>query len=632
MNQYSSWKYILILLTIGLSLLYVTPNFYGESFAVQVMPVKAGETIDRSTLKLVESSLDKAKIQNIGIAFEDTDIKIKFKEANDQLNAKQVIEKSLGNKFVVALNLISNSPDWLSNLGALPMYLGLDLRGGVHFLMQLDLSKLSEKKNDGFLVNVRKELQNENIKYYDSKVINNYVQLKFKSEDALNQAKNIIRAQGSGRSIFGGKGPAKETEAFNFSQIKNNNEFILKIKNNQYTDEENVNFALKQNLETLHNRVNELGVAEPIIQQQGKDRIVVQLPGVQDTAKAKEIIGRTAILEMRMVDEERSDPATIEKAENGQLPPGTELYYDRSGNPLLVKKEVILTGERLEDASPGVDQMTGQSVVYLDLDSVGTNIFKEVTRKNIGKRIALLLIEKNYTEVITAPKIKSEIGGGNVMITGMENAQESTDISLLLRAGSLSVPMEIVEERTVGPSMGKENIARGVNSTMWGFAAIVVLMVAYYMFFGVVSVIGLSVNLLFLTALLSALQATLTLPGLAAIAITIGMAIDANVLINERIRDEIRNGMPPQKSISQGYEKAWGTILDSNITTMIAGLALFMFGSGPIKGFAVVLVLGILTSVYSAIFVSRGIVNYIYGNKRTIKKISIGEIFKVENN
>ncbi len=632
MNHYSSWKYILILLTIGLSLLYVTPNFYGESFAVQVMPVKAGEAVDRSTLKLVESSLEKANIQNTGITFEDTDIKIKFKEATDQLNAKQVIEKSLGSKFVVALNLISNSPDWLSNLGALPMYLGLDLRGGVHFLMQLDLSKLSEKKNDGFLANVRKELQKENIKYYDSKVVNNYVQLKFKSEDALNEAKNIIRAQGSGRSIFGGNAPAKETEAFNFSEIKNNNEFILKIKNNQYTDEENVNFALKQNLETLHNRVNELGVAEPIIQQQGKDRIVVQLPGVQDTAKAKEIIGRTAILEMRMVDEDRSDPATIEKAENGQLPPGTELYYDRSGNPLLVKKEVILTGERLEDASPGVDQMTGQSVVYLDLDSIGTNIFKEVTRKNIGKRIALLLIEKNYTEVITAPKIKSEIGGGNVMITGMENAQESTDISLLLRAGSLSVPMEIVEERTVGPSMGKENIARGVNSTMWGFAAIVVLMVSYYMFFGVVSVIGLSVNLLFLTALLSALQATLTLPGLAAIAITIGMAIDANVLINERIRDEIRNGMPPQKSISQGYEKAWGTILDSNITTMIAGLALFMFGSGPIKGFAVVLVLGILTSVFSATFVSRGIVNYIYGNKRTIKKISIGEIFKVENN
>lgn len=632
MNHYSSWKYILILLTIGLSLLYVTPNFYGESFAVQVMPVKAGEAVDRSTLKLVEASLEKANIQNTGITFEDTDIKIKFKEATDQLNAKQVIEKSLGSKFVVALNLISNSPDWLSNLGALPMYLGLDLRGGVHFLMQLDLSKLSEKKNDGFLANVRKELQKENIKYYDSKVVNNYVQLKFKSEDALNEAKNIIRAQGSGRSIFGGNAPAKETEAFNFSEIKNNNEFILKIKNNQYTDEENVNFALKQNLETLHNRVNELGVAEPIIQQQGKDRIVVQLPGVQDTAKAKEIIGRTAILEMRMVDEDRSDPATIEKAENGQLPPGTELYYDRSGNPLLVKKEVILTGERLEDASPGVDQMTGQSVVYLDLDSIGTNIFKEVTRKNIGKRIALLLIEKNYTEVITAPKIKSEIGGGNVMITGMENAQESTDISLLLRAGSLSVPMEIVEERTVGPSMGKENIARGVNSTMWGFAAIVVLMVSYYMFFGVVSVIGLSVNLLFLTALLSALQATLTLPGLAAIAITIGMAIDANVLINERIRDEIRNGMPPQKSISQGYDKAWGTILDSNITTMIAGLALFMFGSGPIKGFAVVLVLGILTSVFSAIFVSRGIVNYIYGNKRTIKKISIGEIFKVENN
>ncbi len=632
MNQYASWKYILIFLSIGLSFLYVTPNFYGESFAIQVMPLKAGETIEPPTLKLVESSLNKANIKNIGISFNNTDIKIKFKEASEQLKAKQVIEEKLGKKYVVALNLISNSPSWLSDLGALPMYLGLDLRGGVHFLMQLDLSKLSEKKNDSFLITVRKSLQKENVKYYDSKVINNYIQLKFKSEDSLDKAKNIIRDQAAGRSIFGGNSPAKETEAFNFSEIKNNNEYILKVKNNQYTDEENVNFALKQNLETLHNRVNELGVAEPIIQQQGKDRIVVQLPGVQDTAKAKEIIGRTAILEMRMVDEERSDPATIEKAENGQLPPGTELYYDRSENPILVKKEVILTGERLEDASPGVDQMTGQSVVYLDLDSVGTNIFKDVTRANIGKRIALILIEKNYTEVITAPKIKSEIGGGNVMITGMSNAQESTDIALLLRAGSLSVPMEIVEERTVGPSMGKENIARGVNSTLWGFAAIVILMVAYYMFFGVVSVIGLTVNLLFLTALLSVLQATLTLPGLAAIAITIGMAIDANVLINERIRDEIRNGMPPQKSISQGYDKAWGTILDSNVTTMIAGLALFMFGSGPIKGFAVVLVLGILTSVYSAIFVSRGIVNYTYGNKRTIKKISIGEIFKVDNN
>ncbi|MBT5165648.1 MAG: protein translocase subunit SecD, partial [Nitrosomonadales bacterium] len=392
MNQYASWKYILIFLSIGLSFLYVTPNFYGESFAIQVMPLKAGETIEPPTLKLVESSLDKANIKNIGISFNNTDIKIKFKEASEQLKAKQVIEEKLGKKYVVALNLISNSPSWLSDLGALPMYLGLDLRGGVHFLMQLDLSKLSEKKNDSFLTNVRKSLQKENVKYYDSKVINNYIQLKFKSEDSLDKAKNIIRDQAAGRSIFGGNSPAKETEAFNFSEIKNNNEYILKVKNNQYTDEENVNFALKQNLETLHNRVNELGVAEPIIQQQGKDRIVVQLPGVQDTAKAKEIIGRTAILEMRMVDEERSDPATIEKAENGQLPPGTELYYDRSENPILVKKEVILTGERLEDASPGVDQMTGQSVVYLDLDSVGTNIFKDVTRANIGKRIALILI------------------------------------------------------------------------------------------------------------------------------------------------------------------------------------------------------------------------------------------------
>jgi preprotein translocase subunit SecD len=335
---------------------------------------------------------------------------------------------------------------------------------------------------------------------------------------------------------------------------------------------------------------------------------------------------------MRMVDDEKSNPQNIEEAINGKPPFGTELFYDRFENPILVKKEVILTGERITNAGPSVDSQTGQSVVSITLDGAGSNIFKEITRENVGKKIALLLIEKNLIEVITAPVIKSEIGGGRVQITGMRNTQEATDIALLLRAGSLAAPMEIIEERTVGPSMGKENITKGIQSTIWGFVAIVILMIIYYMLFGVISVIGLSVNLLFLVALLSAIQATLTLPGLAAIALTLGMAIDANVLINERIRDEIRNGNTPQASIHMGYEKAWGTILDSNITTMIAGLALFMFGSGPIKGFAVVHVLGILTSMYSAIFVSRGIVNYLYGNKRKIKKLSIGEIFKVENN
>ncbi len=497
------------------------------------------------------------------------------------------------------------------------MYLGLDLRGGVHFLMQVDLSKALDKTTGGYLRDIRLSLRKDKVAYYDAQKNNDIIQIKFKSENDLNKGKNIIR---------------DINPDFDFQEIYLDNEIILKIIISNKTKKAITEFAIKQNLETLNNRVNELGVAEPVIQQQGLDRIVIQLPGVQDTAKAKEILGRTALLEMRMVDEERSDTATIEKAQNGAPPFGTELFYDRFQNPILVKKEVILTGERITNAGPSVDSQTGQSIVSITLDSAGAAIFKQVTRENIGKKMALLLIEKDITEVITAPVIKGEIGGGRVQITGMRNAQEATDISLLLRAGSLAAPMEIIQERTVGPSMGKENISKGVQSTIWGFIAIVIMMVIYYMLFGVISVIGLSVNLLFLVALLSVIQATLTLPGLAAIALTLGMAIDANVLINERIRDEIRNGNTPQASIHMGYEKAWGTILDSNITTMIAGLALIIFGSGPIRGFAVVLVLGILTSMYSAIFVSRGIVNYIYGNKRRITKLSIGEIFKVDNN
>ena len=333
-----------------------------------------------------------------------------------------------------------------------------------------------------------------------------------------------------------------------------------------------------------------------------------------------------------MVNEENFNKDVFQEGNEDQIPVNSEILPDRFGTGILVKKEVILTGERITNASPGVDGQTGQSIVSISLDGQGASIFKQVTRDNVGKRMALLLIEKNSTEIVTAPVIQAEIGGGRVQITGMRNAQEATDIALLLRAGSLAAPMEIIEERTVGPSMGKENISRGIKSTIWGFLAIIVMMAVYYMAFGVISVITLSVNLLFLVALLSAIQATLTLPGLAAIALTLGMAIDANVLINERIRDEIRNGNTPQASISNGYKMAWGTILDSNITTMIAGLALFMFGSGPIKGFAVVHVLGILTSMYSAIFVSRAIVNYIYGNRRKISKLSIGEIFKVDNN
>ncbi|MDA7700281.1 protein translocase subunit SecD [Methylophilaceae bacterium] len=631
MNQFSSWKYGVIIITVILSLVYALPNLYGESPAIQIMPIKSGEKIEASILASVENGLKEKNLTIAGLIIEPFSIKIKFSSPDEQLAAKSYVQDVLGESYVVALNLISNSPSWLTNIGALPMYLGLDLRGGVHFLMQLDLSKVTEKKSDGLLQDTRKLLRDEKVKYFASKKIGNSIEIKFRSLDDLGKAKDIIRSQGGGRGIFGGS-VAKTTEAYEFSEINNANEYILVVKSNEISNEDTISFALKQNLETLNNRVNELGVAEPIIQQQGKDRIVVQLPGVQDTAKAKEIIGRTAILEMRMVDEDQSSPESLETLDAGSLPPGTELYKDRFGNPILVKKEIILTGERIINAGPGVDQQTGQSIVSITLDSAGANIFKQVTRENVGRRIALLLIEKNITEVITAPVIKSEIGGGRVQITGMRNAQEATDVALLLRAGSLATPMEIVEERTVGPSMGKENIARGINSTIWGFLAIAIMMASYYMLFGVISVIGLSVNLLFLVALLSVIQATLTLPGLAAIALTLGMAIDSNVLINERIRDELRNGNTPQASIKIGYEKAWGTILDSNITTMIAGIALFMFGSGPIKGFAVVHVLGIITSMYSAIWVSRSIVNYIYGSRRKLDSLSIGEIFKVENN
>jgi preprotein translocase subunit SecD len=617
MNQSAPWKYFLILTTILLSMLFVMPNFYGESPAVQIMPIKSGEKIDTSLLQSIEEILEKSKIENTGLILENFHIKVKFKKAEEQLKAKSVIQSTLGKEYVVALNLIPNSPKWLSNLGALPMYLGLDLRGGVHFLMQVDLTKALEKTTASYLSEFRKQLRKEKIGYYDATKNNDIMQIKFKSQSELKKGKNIIRDINNN---------------FDFQEIFVNNEIILKVIISEKTKKSITEFAIKQNLETLNNRVNELGVAEPLIQQQGLDRIVIQLPGVQDTAKAKEILGRTATLEMRMVNEDNFNSDIFSEGNEDQIPVNSEIFNDRFGNGILVKKQVILTGERITNAGPGVDQQTGQSIVSITLDGKGASIFKQVTRENIGKRMALLLIEKNLTEVVTAPVIKGEIGGGRVQITGMSNAQEATDIALLLRAGSLAAPMEIIEERTVGPSMGKDNISRGVNSTIWGFIAIIIMMAIYYMVFGVISVVTLSVNLLFLVALLSALQATLTLPGLAAIALTLGMAIDANVLINERIRDEIRNGNTPQASIHMGYKMAWGTILDSNITTMIAGLALFMFGSGPIKGFAVVHVLGIITSMYSAIFVSRAIVNYIYGNKRRISKLSIGEIFKVDNN
>ena len=613
MNQYPKWKYGLVLVAIFIGLIYSIPNFFGESPAVQIMPTKSSDKLDLSILASIEGSLKEANLPFDGIVQEPNGIKIKFANPDNQLKAKDILQNALGANYVIALNLVSKSPSWLSKIGAIPMYLGLDLRGGVHFLLQVDMKAASEQAAESNLNDFRMTLRKERISYIGASRLNEIVKLQFDSQEDLEKAKKLIKVNY----------PDLMVNESSFGKDK-----ALDISMSEMGKKKIQEFALKQNLQTLHNRINELGVAEPIIQQQGLDRIVVQLPGVQDTAKAKEILGRTATLEIRLVDEDKTDIATLESAQKGNAPFGDDLFKDRDGRPILVKKNVLLTGERITDAGPGVDQQSGRSVVHVTLDGRGSNIFKQVTRENVGKRLAILLVEKGQTEVVTAPVIQQEIGGGRVQISGMNSPQEATDISLLLRAGALAAPMQIIEERTVGPSMGEENIKRGVHSTLWGFAAISIMMIIYYMAFGGVSIFALAVNLLLLVALLSIIQATLTLPGLAAIALALGMAIDANVLINERIREELRNGNTPQASIHAGYDRAFDTILDSNVTTLIAGLALFMFGTGPIKGFAVVHVLGILTSMFSAILVSRALVNIMYGYRRKIDKLSIGQIYR----
>ena len=605
MNRYPLWKYILVLTVLLLGLVYSMPNIFGESPAVQITTAKATTKLDPSLLGKVEDTLKHENIKIDAIFMDSTGVKVRFADADTQIKAKDVLKNNLGKDYVIALNLISRSPTWLSNIHARPMYLGLDLRGGVHFLLQVDMKAALDKAADRYVGDFRASLRKERISYSGVARDDQSIQIKFTDAKELAKAQKII------------------SNEFPDLTLKESNNSLIATLNLQ-AQKRIQEFALKQNIQTLHNRINELGVAEPIIQQQGLDRVVVQLPGVQDTAKAKEILGRTATLEIRLVDEEKSDPTTLEQASKGQTPFGDEFFMDRNGQPILVKKKVELTGEYITDAGPGADQQSGRSTVNVTLDGRGARIFRQVTKENVGKRMAILLIEKGQAEVITAPVINEEIGGGRVQISGMNNAQEATDISLLLRAGALAAPMDIIEERTVGPSMGEENIKRGMHSTLWGFAAIAVFMIIYYVMFGGISVVALGINLLLLLAILSMLQATLTLPGLAAIALTLGMAIDANVLINERIREELRSGNSAQASIHAGYDRAFDTILDSNVTTMIAGLALFMFGSGPVKGFAVVHVLGILTSMFSAVVVSRAIVNLVYGYRRKINKLAIG--------
>ncbi len=616
MNRYPLWKYAILLVALIVGLLYTLPNFFGEAPAVQVSSGKATLKVDGSLVPKVQQALKDAGIQADFVQLDGNSVKARFTTTDTQIKAKDAISKSLNPdpadpSYIVALNLLSRSPQWLTSLHALPMYLGLDLRGGVHFLMQVDMKSALTKKAEALTGDIRTLLRDKNLRHAGITRDGNNVDIRFRDRETLAAARGLLTDQLPDLTW---------TDAADGSDFKLSG--VLKPEAARKVQET----AVKQNITTLHNRVNELGVAEPVIQQQGLDRVVVQLPGVQDTAKAKDIIGRTATLEVRMVED--SAEAAAAAAGSGPVPFGTERYVERGGSPLILKRQVILTGENLVDAQAGFDSQTQEPTVNLTLDAKGSRIFRDITRDNVGKRMAILLFEKGKGEVVTAPVIRSEIGGGRVQISGRMTTMEANDTALLLRSGSLAAPMEIIEERTIGPTLGAENIAKGFNSVLYGFAAIAVFMCAYYLLFGVFSTLALAFNVLLLIAVLSMLQATLTLPGIAAIALALGMAIDANVLINERVREELRNGKPPQQAINAGYEQAWATILDSNVTTLIAGVALLAFGSGPVRGFAIVHCLGILTSMFSAVMFSRGLVNLWYGRQKKLKGVSIGQVWK----
>ena len=615
MNRYPVWKYAILVVALLVGLIYTLPNFFGEAPAVQVSSGKATIKLDSAMAPRIEQVLSQAGLKADFVQFEGTSVKARFADLDAQSRAKDVISKALNPdpadpSYIVALNLLSRSPGWLTALHALPMYLGLDLRGGVHFLMQVDMKSALTKKAEALTGDIRTLLRDKNLRHAGIARDGNTVEVRFRDRATLVSARTLLldqlpdlewtdRADGSDFKLAGSLKP----------------EAARRVQET----------AIKQNITTLHNRVNELGVAEPVIAQQGLDRVVVQLPGVQDTAKAKDIIGRTATLELRMVDE--SAEAESARTGTGPVPFGSERFVERGSRPVIVKRQVVLTGDSLTDAQPGFDSQTQAPKVDLTVDAKGARIMRDISRDNIGKRMAILLFEKGKGEVVTAPTIQGELGS-RFQISGSMTTVEANDTALLLRAGSLAAPMEIIEERTIGPSLGAENIAKGFNSVIYGFAAIALFMCAYYMLFGMFSTVALAFNLLLLLAVLSMLQATLSLPGIAAIALTLGMAIDSNVLINERVREELRGGASPQAAINIGYERAFGTILDSNVTTLIAGIALFAFGSGPVKGFAVVHCLGIITSMFSSVFFSRGLVNLWYGRQKKLKGVSIGQVWK----
>ena len=616
MNRYPLWKYVVIAIALLIGVLYTLPNFFGEDPAVQVSSAKSGVRVDASTQSRIEQALAQAGIKPLSVVLDGTSVKVRLDNTDIQLKAKDVIQRALDPDandagYVVALNLLSKTPEWMVRLNAKPMYLGLDLRGGVHFTLQVDMKAALTKKAESYAGDLRTVLRDKNIRHAGINRSGQTIEILFRDPQALQAARTVLADQFTDLQV------TESTEGDTTRLLA-----ALKPESARKVQEQ----ALQQNMVTLHNRINELGVAEPVIQQQGLDRIIVQLPGVQDTSRAKDILGRTATLEVRMVDESAEGRAA--EAGGGPVPFGDERFLDREGRPVIVKKQVILTGENLTDAQAGFDGQTQEPAVHLTLDAKGARIFRDVTRESIGKRMAILLFEKGKGEVVTAPVIRSEIGGGRVQISGRMTTVEANDTALLLRAGSLAAPMEIIEEMTIGPSLGAENIAKGFHSVAWGFAAIVAFMGVYYMLFGLFSGLALAVNLLLLVAILSMLQATLTLPGMAAMALALGMAIDSNVLINERVREELRNGASPQAAIHAGYDRAWATILDSNVTTLIAGVALLAFGSGPVRGFAVVHVIGILTSMFSAVFFSRGLVNFWYGRKKKLKTVSIGTVWR----
>jgi preprotein translocase subunit SecD len=615
MNRYAWWKYAILAVALLLGLLYTVPNFYGEAPAVQVSSGRATLKLDAGLVARVEQVLRDATLKADFVQFDGQSVRARFADTDAQKRAKDALSAALNPdpanpSYIVALNLLSRSPEWMARLRALPMYLGLDLRGGVHFLMQVDMKAALTKKADALTGDVRTLLRDRSIRHAGITREGNAVEVRFRDAATATAARTLL---------------GEQLPDLVWVETPDGTEVRLRGTLKPEAGRAVQDQALKQNITTLHNRVNELGVAEPVIQQQGADRVVVQLPGVQDTAKAKDIIGRTATLEVRLVNESAEAQAALS---GGAVPFGSERYLERNGAPVIVFRQVVLTGDNLNDAQAGFDSQTQEAAVHLTLDAKGARIFKDVTRENVGKRMAILLFEKGRGEVVTAPVIRSEIGGGRVQISGRMTTQEANDVALLLRAGSLAAPMEIIEERTIGPSLGAENIAMGFDSVTWGFLAIVVFMCAYYLLFGVFSSLALAFNLLLLVAVLSMLQATLTLPGMAAIALTLGMAIDANVLINERVREELRNGQPAQAAIAAGYERAFATILDSNITTLIAGLALLAFGSGPVRGFAVVHCLGILTSMFSAVMFSRGLVNLWYGRQKRLKSVAIGQVWR----